>query len=83
MSREPSITINGMHLSEGQVITLRVALTAFDPGDLGDDEHGRAMSRLYRARRDEVLRIMFSSADAPAPDPTPEESGPGPDRAEP
>ena len=58
---EPTITINGVTLSQGQAMTVRVALSAFamDLRDgLGDDEHGKAMTAAYRARLSEILKII-------------------------
>lgn len=62
--REPAITINGVSLSVGQSMAVRVAVSAFHAdmcGDtpLGDDGHGRAMQRHYRERLDEVIEIMI------------------------
>jgi hypothetical protein len=60
MTDEPAITIDGVLLSEGQSMTVRVALAAFSLqlGDLGDDLHGRRMSAAYRDRLREIFAIM-------------------------
>ena len=60
---EPTITINGLPLTEGQAIAVRVAITHFamemgEDGALGDDEHGRELAAAYRKRLTEVLRMM-------------------------
>ncbi len=57
---EPVITINGTQLSEGQAMTVRVALGAFafDLKDgLGDDDHGKTMTTGYRARLSEIFKL--------------------------
>ena len=50
---EARVIINGYELKEGEVMTLRVAITEFliymVPGCLGKDEHGKAMVELYRS----------------------------------
>lgn len=61
MSQEADISINGIQLSEGQSLTFRVALSAFltslDEG-LGDDEHGKAMTKAYKQRTSEILKYI-------------------------
>lgn len=54
---EPEITINGVRLTSGQAMAVRVAISSFNP-DCGDDEHGRAMSKAYADRLREVCRII-------------------------
>ncbi len=49
---EPTVTVNGQLLTEGEVITIRVALNSFrsdmqKPNAMGDDDHGRAMQEGY------------------------------------
>ena len=61
---EPDITIEGVRLSFGQAMALRVAATNFmsemgEPDALGDDEHGRSMAKGYRERLSEVLTLMI------------------------
>lgn len=54
---EPTITINGEQLSDGMAMTIRVAVESFDMDlleGLGDDDHGRTMTQLYR---DNINRI--------------------------
>ena len=62
MSTEPIKTLNGHALSEGQAMTLRVAIENF-AGDLvrdglGDDERGQKMAAAYLARISEVRALM-------------------------
>ena len=60
---EPTITINGHVLSEGQAMTIRVAIEAFASElvseGLGDDEHGKRMVDLYVLRINEIRRFIF------------------------
>lgn len=56
---EPEIIINGVTLTPGQAMTLRVALTSAD-WDCGDDEHGVRMRQAYTARAREVLDVMLT-----------------------
>lgn len=59
---EAAITVNGVRLSEGQAMTVRVALAHFvddlQRSGLGDDEHGKAMVAGYTARAAEMFRMM-------------------------
>lgn len=59
---EPYIVINGVALTEGQAMTVRVALGVFamdlKENGCGDDEHGKAMSAGYTDRLDEIFRII-------------------------
>ena len=58
---EPAITVNGTRLSDGQAMTVRVALGgfAFDLQDgLGGDEHGKAMAASYQARLSEIFKMI-------------------------
>lgn len=47
----PDITINGKKLTLGQAMTVHAALQSFamdiQENGLGDDEHGKAMVKLY------------------------------------
>lgn len=66
VSEEPRITVNGVELSLGQAMTLRVALTTFhmemgQPEALGKDEHGLITARNYRQRAEEVLVLMVGN----------------------
>lgn len=56
--READVTINGHRLTGGQVMTLRVALSAFDP-DCGDDEHGKRMTQQYKEKQAELLKMLI------------------------
>jgi hypothetical protein len=64
MTEEPRISINGVLLSEGQTIAVRVACEAFitemRSKGLGDDEHGKTMARLYTDRLIEVRGLIFA-----------------------
>lgn len=61
---EAEITIEGVRLSFGQSMALRVAASNFlttlshDPEALGSDEHGRHMAKNYRERLSEILKLM-------------------------
>lgn len=62
MHEEPSITVNGTALTPGQAMTLRVAMESF-AGDLsrdglGDDDHGRAMTKAYLENVAAIRRVM-------------------------
>lgn len=59
----PAVSINGEFIAHGEVESLRVAVTAFhsdmsDPLTLGDDEHGRFMTKHYRQHTERILRLM-------------------------
>lgn len=64
--KEALVTINGVPLTEGQSMTLRCALEAFDAdlaanglGDDEDDETGRALCDSYRARIQEIRKALY------------------------
>jgi hypothetical protein len=60
MPEEPLITVNGIMLSVGQAMTLRVALSNFLM-DLHDPEIAEGMGHTglhYRDRANEIIRIM-------------------------
>ena len=64
MSDEPHTIINGMELTSGQSMAVRVAVTSFyqemgDKDALGDDEVGRKLASGYRDRLMEVLKLML------------------------
>jgi hypothetical protein len=63
MHAEAKITVNGVELSVGQAMTLRVALTQFIFGmkedGLGGDEQGIAIAAGYIDRGSEVLLLML------------------------
>ena len=58
---EPNIIVNGVRLSEGQAMTVRVALSHFCMDlqeGLGSDEAGKAICAGYVARANEIFRLM-------------------------
>jgi hypothetical protein len=61
---EPIKTLNGIALSIGQAMTLRVAIESFAISlvheGLGEDEHGRAMTKAYLTRINELRAIYMS-----------------------
>lgn len=64
---EPDVTINGVALTFGQSMALRVAVSNFvmtlqdDPDALGTDKHGRIMTENYSKRLTEVLKLMIDN----------------------
>jgi hypothetical protein len=60
---EPKITINGQQLTDGQVVTLRVAIESFatdiSEKGLGNDTHGKAMARAYLERISEIRKLIL------------------------
>jgi hypothetical protein len=60
---EPIITINGTTLTEGQAMTLRVALTSFHAElwahGLGGDEIGRSIAEGYMKCCEAMFRMIF------------------------
>ena len=65
---EPEITINGTNLTPGQAMAVRVAITSYhskmaDPNALFDDDHGHTMTKLYRQRLGEVLKLIIPPGD--------------------
>jgi hypothetical protein len=60
---EPTITINGKVLTSTQAMTIRVAIENFASDlradGLGNDEHGRTMTKLYLTRIDEIRKAIF------------------------
>jgi hypothetical protein len=69
VTNEPDITINGVRLSVGQAMALRVAATSYhvemsQPNALGDDEVGVGIAKGYRERLSEVLDLMILHAAA-------------------
>jgi len=64
---EPIKAVNGVRLTVGQAMTLRVALETFAMSlndGLGNDEHGKNMMAAYRARVIELRRIMYGADHA-------------------
>lgn len=57
--REPGIIINGVKLSQGQALTLLVAISYFDP-DCGEDAMGREMTKLYNDWKREIFALMVN-----------------------
>jgi hypothetical protein len=59
---ESIITVNGIQLTEGQAMTVRVALGQFvmelSHNGLGDDEHGKALVKGYQERAHEIFKLM-------------------------
>lgn len=60
--QEANVVINGVRLSIGQAMTLRVAVTGFlvrmqDEG-LGDSDSGKAMAAAYILRASEVEALL-------------------------
>jgi hypothetical protein len=64
---EPIKTLNGIPLSVGQGMTIRVALGAFamslQSGGLGDDETGKQLSQGYLKCIGEIARIYSVKED--------------------
>lgn len=63
MPPEPTIIINGQTLTQGEAMTVRVALCAFisdmnKPNALGDDETGKAIAAGYVRNGQSVFKIM-------------------------
>ncbi len=63
MGAEAVIVVNGTTLTVAQSMALRVALENFasdlrDHG-LGEDDHGREITRLYLARLDEIRALIL------------------------
>ena len=56
------LTINGIELTEGQIMALRVALGNFQSylleEGLGQDLHGRMMTEAYLARLRELVDLV-------------------------
>ena len=68
---EPHIIINGIPLTEGQAMAVRVAVTSFRsemqmPGALGNDEHGIAMAAGYSMALRSVQDIMLQPLAPPS-----------------
>ena len=64
--KEPTIVINGKTLTQGQAMTLRVAANSFrmelgTDDALGDDDHGREMTVLYRDALDYLVHLMLNN----------------------
>ena len=64
LHKEPCVQINGVQLSVGEAMSVRVAVNAFlrelqDDDALGEDEHGRAMTQLYRMALRKITLLMI------------------------
>ncbi len=60
--REPAIIVNGHTLTEGQAMTVRVAIEMFAVdlrSGLGDDQHGRVLTAIYLDRIREIRALIF------------------------
>lgn len=59
---EPEIIINGINVGPACAMTIRVAIEVFATdlikNGLGDDEHGIAMVKNYKARIDDIRKAM-------------------------
>lgn len=65
---EPEIKINGVTLTVGQAMTVRVALQSFacsmaHPNALGDDEHGRMMVKAYIGNVAQINNIIAKTTE--------------------
>lgn len=68
-SKETTIVINGVLLTDAQSMTVRVALESF-AGDLvsdglGDDKIGKQITKAYLERISEVRSAMFPTTPPP------------------
>lgn len=60
--REPRITINGVLLTIGQAMTVRVAIESFSTSlqeGLGDDDMGQSITAGYQARIEDIRKVMY------------------------
>lgn len=66
MSNEAIIIINEQQLTEAQSATIRVALEGFalnlGDGGLGDDNHGKAMTKIYQDRISEIRKPLYKNS---------------------
>lgn len=64
MGNEAKITINGHLVTDAQATRTAIACgsclqeMSSNPDALGDDEHGRRMTKLYKMRLGEVMRLI-------------------------
>lgn len=60
---EPTITMNGVKLTQPQAMMIRCAIENFShdlmSNGLGNDEHGKTMAKLYMQRIEEVRKVMY------------------------
>lgn len=60
---EPEIIINGIKVTDGMAMTIRVAIETFSvdlQDGLGDDDHGRAITKGYQANIDKIRDLIFN-----------------------
>lgn len=64
MNKEPEIIINGTKVTDGMAMTIRVAIESYAMDlrseGLGDDEHGKAMTKGYLDNIDYIRRLIFT-----------------------
>ena len=66
MAEEAKITINGHEVTGAQAMAIRVACAVYlhemsnNPDALGNDDHGRQMTELYKQRLGEVMRLILA-----------------------
>ena len=67
MSKEASIIINGVELSEAQSMTVRCALESYDSdlaaNGLGEDERGKSICQGYRDRIREIRKPLYKHVE--------------------
>lgn len=67
--REARIVIDGVQLSQGESMTVRVALEHFaselSENGLGDDPHGLKMTSLYLENIRRIRRYLYSNCQCP------------------
>lgn len=65
--KEPTIIINGTKLTKAQAMTVRVAVeslsTSLHHDGLGDDDHGKAMTRGYLGAIEGIRLAMYRAAE--------------------
>lgn len=63
MNEEADIIINGVPITAGMSMTLRVSIesmaTELRSEGLGDDDHGKNMTRLYLENIDKLRQVMW------------------------
>lgn len=69
VSTEAEVTIDGVRLTDAQVMALRVAISSrlmdLRENGLGNDDHGRKMTALYIERSSEVEAMLVSGGNRP------------------
>ena len=66
--KEATVIVDGVELTQAQVMTMRVALSSFAtdmtrPGVLGEDKHGEKMRALYLTHSREIEKMLVDSAN--------------------